>query len=184
MPDDRLDAEMDRTRPWSTLEKWLATALQALGGVALLLLMFHSVANSLSRKLFDFPLAGTTEYAGMWYLAGIAFAGCVVAQRERQHIEVRLLFDRLPKSHQKDLTIFAYLLSLGVLVVLTWSTLTEAMHNLDIGLTAGVTGIVVWPATFFPPLAFAALTLYALAGLLRTVTASRPRADAGKADER
>ncbi|GAA1248964.1 hypothetical protein GCM10009676_39200 [Prauserella halophila] len=174
---------MDRTRLWSTLEKGLAAVLQALGGTALLLLMLHSVANSLSRKWFDFPLAGTTEYAGMWYLAGIAFAGCVVAQRGREHIEVRLLFDRLPRTHQKDLTIFAYLLSVGVLAVLTWSTLTEAMHNLDIGLTAGVTGVVVWPVTFLPPFAFAVLSLYALSGLLRTATTRGIPVEATEADE-
>lgn len=156
---------MEESRVRRTLGRLSTTAMLVAGSVGVILLMLETVANALSRKLFDYPIPGTTVHGGMWYLPVIAFVGFAIAQQEGKHIEVRLVVDRLPKVTRTELAVFGYVVSLAMLSVLVWTTLTRAIHNFAIGLTAGVTGVTVWPLTFLPPLCFAILAVQNVAAM-------------------
>lgn len=156
------------------LSRRLAATVEFIAGSALFLLMFHTVVNALSRKVFGFPLPGTTEFVAVWYLPFVAFLGFVLAQRRHQHIEVRLVFDRLPRANQLELQVFSHVVTLAVLLALVWFTWTEARQNFDIGLTTGLmTEVIAWPATFLPPICFAALALQIVLSAIRTLRTRR-----------
>ncbi|HWU09466.1 MAG TPA: TRAP transporter small permease [Streptomyces sp.] len=146
-------------RPVQRLLDVLMTVLVTIAGVGLLALIVHTVANAVSRSLFDDPLTGAPEYAANWYLPAVAFLGFIFAQARRKHISVDLVLGRLgPPGRRLGLRI-AWLITGGTSAALAWGTWTQAVHNQEIGLTAGVMGVVVWPVTFLAPLAFAVLTI-------------------------
>lgn len=143
----------------SVYERWGGRLLQMISGCALVVLMIHVVLNAASRKLRNASIAGTIEWVGHWYLPIIVLTGLVVAQQASQHVQAELLFDRAPKAIQFELQIIAYLLTAALAVGIAWYGWDTAVENMHLGLTAGVTGVTVWPVTFLVPIGFA---LYAV----------------------
>lgn len=133
--------------------------LQAVAVAALLAMMLHTIANALLRYLAASPITGTTEYVGYWYLPVVALLGFYFAQRGRAHIEARLLFDRLPHASRVEVQLGAQALTVALCAGFAYYGWAEAVEAAGIGLTAGVTGIAVWPVTFVVPVAFALLGL-------------------------
>ncbi|TQM11201.1 TRAP transporter small permease [Pseudonocardia kunmingensis] len=136
------------------VQKVIGTALLVVTGTTVLVLMLHVVANALSRSFLNRPLEGTLEYVGNWYLPVVVLLGLAVAQQRRQHIEARLLFDRAPRSIQIEFQLFTYLLLIALSLIIAWYSYVEAWRNLGVGLTAGVSGVVIWPVTFAVPIGF------------------------------
>lgn len=125
-----------------------------LGTIAVLLLMSHTVLH-LSLRALGSPLAGTTEIAAGWYMPAVVFLGLAWAQRSNEHIEARLIFDRVPRPVQLEYQLFTYVAVLALCLVFAWFGLQEARANQAIGLTRGVTGVTVWPAKYLVPVGFA-----------------------------
>lgn len=137
-------------------------ALEFLAAITLILMMLHVVANALLRSFANSPITGTNEYVGYWYLPLVAFIGFVAAQRRDEHIEARLVFDRLPKRNQREIDVFGLLLAGAAYLAFGWYGGLEAVDGFQIGLTGGVTGVVIWPVTFVVPFAFAILGVLVL----------------------
>lgn len=158
MSDESVPPQADRPAgetvptPWPM--RWMAGATMVLGGLAALLLLFHSVGNALLRTFANSPLQGTTEYVASWYMPTIIFLGLVLAQQSREHIEASILFDRAPLKARYELQLLSHLLTLGVCAGFGWFGLLRALENMEIGLTGGVTGVTIWPVTFLMPIGF------------------------------
>ncbi|WP_317495153.1 TRAP transporter small permease [Haloechinothrix sp. LS1_15] len=139
---------------------------------ALLLLMVHTVANALLRYLAGSPITGTNEYVGYWYLPIVAFLGFYFAQRSGSHIEARLVFDRLPRTNQLELQLAGQVLLIALCVGFAYHGLLEAIEAVQLGLTAGVANIVIWPVLFVVPLGF---TLFAARLVIDAIATFRTR---------
>jgi TRAP-type C4-dicarboxylate transport system, large permease component len=146
------------TRPWylGTLVTLIRTA--AVFGV--MLLMLHTLANVFGRYLFNTPLRGTNEIVAFWYLPLIAFPGFVFAQILNRHISANILFDVLPKRNQREVAIGIALIGAALCGAFAYYTFQEALHSMAQGRhVVGTSAVIVWPTTFLPPVAFAALSV-------------------------
>src|SRR5699024_9846327 len=122
-------------------------------------MMLHVSMNAASRSFFNNPIDGTLEYSQYWYLPTIAFIGIVTAQRNREHIEAQLLFDRLPSRAQPFVQAATDVITLVAAALITIYGTFMALDSMEIGRTAGVTGVIIWPATFIVPIAMALFTI-------------------------
>ena len=159
---------------------WFNTVLAGAAAVVTIGMMLHVTINALSRSFLSSPVHGTLEYTQFWYLPIIAFVGIVTAQRNKEHIEARLLFDHIPPRAQPFVQAGTDLLTLALAVALTYYTAEMAMESMEIGRTAGVSGVTIWPATFAAPIAFALFAVWLavdlVASLREAVTGPRSTA--------
>lgn len=175
------------TKLWTALTRGGERVLEWIAAAALIAMMLHIVANALLRSYANSPITGTNEYVGYWYLPLVAFLGFVVAQRRDQHIEARLIFDRLPARNRREFEVLGLALVALTSFGFAWYGGLEAVENFHIGLTGGVTGVVIWPVTFVVPVAFGllgALTAVRAVAVARGRTAPDGTTDAGATDPR
>lgn len=151
------------------LAKLLDGALSTLTVLALVAMMLHTVANAVSRRFFDAPLDGTNELVAYWYLPIIALVGFVAAHWRREHIRVSLVVDRLRLRNQVEYLVLSRVIGILLCVALSWFGLSEALRNLSVGMTAGVTSLVVWPVSFLVPVVFVLLGILFVADIVRAV---------------
>ncbi|SFI08454.1 TRAP transporter large permease subunit [Albimonas pacifica] len=137
-----------------------ALAVSVLATLAVMLLMAHTLANVTMRYVFNMPLQGASEIAGAWYMPLIAFSGFVLAQAGDRHIAANILFDQLPPRLRREVAVGGAGLCAAICALFAWFSFGEAMHGREIGrmVIAGSFELIVWPATFAAPAAFAALT--------------------------
>ncbi|TYL54958.1 TRAP transporter small permease [Nocardioides sp. BGMRC 2183] len=153
-------AEIDALKaPARKRGDWFNKILAGFAAVLTLGMMLHISLNAVSRSFFDAPVHGTLEYTQFWYLPIVAFVGIVTAQRSKEHIEARLLFDHLPPRSQPFVQAGTDLLMLALAALIAFYSAEMAMDSQEIGRTAGVSGIVIWPATFVVPIA---MTLFVI----------------------
>ncbi|WP_028660554.1 TRAP transporter small permease [Nocardioides insulae] len=141
----------------------LDKTLSIFTAIAVILMMLHIVAHALMRAFFNAPIYGTNELVAYWYLPVVALLGIPAAQLQREHISVTLVLERLNTTTAAVFKIFACvfgaLLSLGF----AWFGFAEAMDNMEMRSTAGVTDIITWPVYFLVPVVFILLgILYVL----------------------
>lgn len=139
--------------------KGLDKSLQAVVVLMLVALMLHTVANALGRYFFKAPLDGTNEIVAYWYLPVIALAGFIIAHVRGEHISVSLLTDRLRIQNKKEFLIFNRILGILLSLALAWYGLLKAISNLQIGMTAGVSALPIWPVTFLVPIVFVTIAI-------------------------
>jgi TRAP-type C4-dicarboxylate transport system permease small subunit len=134
------------------------------------LMMFHVTANAVMRTWFNSPIDYTLEIVEYWYLPLVAFLGFIAAQMRGQHIAADLVFEMLPSVTKRFVLAFMFALSSVTCLGFAWFGWGEAVHAMDIGKTAGVSGLIAWPTYFLVPIAFGSLTgqfLYAAVMAIR-----------------
>jgi len=137
----------------------LPKAVRVIAGTALVVMMVHVVYNAVSRRV-GAPLDGTIEYVQYWYMPVLISMGLIVATAAGEHIEARLVIDRLSVTNQWILAVFGDILTILLSAAFFWYGLVQALDNAELGLTGGVLNVTIWPATFFPPIAFLVQALY------------------------
>lgn len=148
--------------------------LVVFGSLSLIALMLHTVANALARAFWSQPLPGSNEIVGGWYMPMAVMVGIVIAHIKWDHIDAAILVDRFPAVMQRDLRVCAELLTIVVSALFVWYGFREAVHSQSVGLTAGVSGITVWPVMYIAPVAFTILGLISLSRLVADI-ASRTK---------
>lgn len=135
------------------------SAIQFLSAAAIVLLMGHVLLNVLMRYGFNMPVRGTNEVVASWYMPLIAFSGFILAQLFDRHISANILFDHLPFRVQKEVALGTLLVCMLACILFTYFTFEEAMHSMAINrrVITGSQSLIVWPATFAAPVAFAAI---------------------------
>lgn len=149
------------------LRNLLNATLSLLTTSVLLLALLHILANALSRHFFDHPIIATNELVEYWYMPVLALVGFLVAHNRNEHIQVSLIVDRLPAANKAEYVVFGRAVSIVVFLGLACFGLLEAWKNFSVGMTAGVTSIVVWPVSFLVPLVFLALAGVFTADIVR-----------------
>lgn len=139
--------------------------LSIVTAVALIAMMLHTIVHALARHLFDAPLSGTNELVAYWYMPFITLVGFVTALWRGEHIAVSLVTDRLRDRNKREFRMFGYAVSAILCLGFCWFGLLEALENMEIGATAGVTTIPMWPVTFLVPVTFGALAMFYVRGV-------------------
>ncbi|OAV61565.1 TRAP transporter small permease [Enteractinococcus helveticum] len=141
------------------LIKGLDTFLTTVVVLMLIGLMLHVVANALGRYFLKTPLDGTNEVVAYWYLPVITLGGFLIAHFRREHISVSLVTDRLRRQNKKEFLIVGRILGMLLSLALAWYGLLEAISSFQVGLTAGVSSLQIWPVMFLVPIVFLALAV-------------------------
>lgn len=126
----------------------------AIAVVAVLGLMLHTLANVVLRTFFGAPLQGTIEYVGGWYMPVIVLVALVIAQQQGEHLEATIVWDKAPPGVKAEWQYLSYLIVFAIAILFAWFGYDQAARNRSIGLTAGASGVVVWPVTYLVPLGF------------------------------
>jgi|SRR5690625_2481944 len=132
----------------------LNKGLSLISAVVLIVMMVHILAHALGRYFFSSPIYGTNEIVQYWYLPLVALLGIPAAQLQKQHITVTLVTGRMAFRNAAIFKIFAALLGAAVSGLWTWYGFQEALRRMEMGATAGVTDIVIWPIYFLVPITF------------------------------
>lgn len=160
---------MQKRTPGRSRWRLLEDSVESLTIVVMLIMICHVVLNAFARSFFNNPVEGTNEYVSFWYMPIISLIGFLLATRRHEHIEVALVVDRLPRANQIELQLLSYLVVTVLSLAFAWYSFQEALDNLAIGLTGGVTGVVVWPVTFLVPVSFALIALTVLVYAVRLI---------------
>lgn len=137
--------------------------------VVTFVMMLHITANALLRSFANSPLPNTLEIVQYWYLPFVAFIGFMAAQQRGQHIAADLVFQLLPHPVRRFVLAGGCFLAAALSLGFAWYGLGEALHAMDVRMTAGVSNVVSWPAYFLVPIAFASLTLQFSVAAVRAV---------------
>lgn len=142
-----------------TFNKRLDSTLSIVAAVALIVMMLHVVAHALLRYSFNAPIDGTNEIVAYWYLPAVALLGIPAAQLQNEQITVTLAIERMNPISASIFKVFACILGALTSIGFAWYGFAEAMKNMAIGSTAGVTDIITWPIYFLVPIVFVMLAI-------------------------
>lgn len=173
---------MTRSRRSFPIRRSLELLIEVPAVVLTFAMMAHITVNAILRTWWDQPINHTLEVVEYWYLPLIVFLGFIAAQHRGQHISTDLIFEMLPGVTRRFVLAFILLTCAVVSLGFAWFGWQEALHAKEIGKTAGVSTLVVWPSHFLVPLAFGSLTLLCLRDAWGGVAQDGTRAS-GQLDE-
>ena len=143
----------------TSLIRWLTTGggmLAAFGIFAITLIVTGDVA---ARFLLGAGTKWTLEFTG-YLLVMVVFLGLAYTLRERSHIRILFLVDRLPKKVQAWLVVVTSTIFLGFCAFLCHLTWHQTLTSITLGTTSrtGV-DVLVWPYQLFMPLGLALISI-------------------------
>lgn len=149
------------------LVKTLDTALCGLAAAALFAMMALTVVNALTRTWFQAPIEGANEIVAQWFLPVLVLFGIPSAQVWKEHLNVSISTERMGTRSLALTKAVGYTACALLCAALTWFGLEEALKQMEIGATAGITSLPVWPFYFLVPVGFAFATIvFALDAIL------------------
>lgn len=150
----------------SLLEK-ITNFFGLLGGLGVLLLMLHVVADVVMRMVFNKPISGTLEISQYWYMPLIVFLGLAMAERTDQHISAPIVYDRLTPKLRLEFLAIGTFLSIALLIGFAWYGLEEAMTLMNQGAAGIVSKVPIWPTRFLVPIGSVLFALELVAKFFR-----------------
>ena len=96
--------------------------------VLILLLVIDQVAM---RYLFNSPLTWSEELA-VFVMIWLTFIGSLICMRDKEHIEVTILVDHLPRPLQRIVVAFSRLASVFFLLVVAYYGFELVMENMTV----------------------------------------------------
>jgi TRAP-type C4-dicarboxylate transport system permease small subunit len=109
---ERLERALAIFSKWSTI----------VAGIALMLMLGVSIVDVVGNKVFNHPLRGTSEYVSFLAVITIAFA-VAYSLIEKAHVQIDVFTDKLPGRLKASVELFIMLASLGLFVLLGWSSI-------------------------------------------------------------
>ena len=134
-------------------------------GVALLAILFLTVADITLRYLFNAPVAGTVEVTSA-VLVVIVFLGLAYSEDLGDHITVDLLYERVGPRTKTVLNYFAWALSVIVLGLMAFQLYHFALRQQESG---AQTPVLEWPIWPFAMVAAFGSALYAVAVFVKII---------------
>ena len=154
-------------------------------GLLIFLMMLHVVLDVLSKYLLNEPIVGTLEIVSNYYMVAIVFLPLAVVQRHDGHVKVEVFTNSLPKRLIVVFDVFAAILTLVYVSLMTWLVLLEAVDQTVIRekLQVGISLMPVWPARWFAPIGGALFILAIIMTLGVCILRLRGIEAEGKEDE-
>jgi TRAP-type C4-dicarboxylate transport system permease small subunit len=146
----------------------LIIALYVLGAVALMVMMFIVVGNSLGRTFFNLPIFGAIEIAG---LAGVVVVAVSIgfAQRDRTNVVVDVIIDRLSQRKARIADIVSLLFTLAALGLLLYAIINDAVESLTDGEATFISDIPIAPFKITWAVGVAILCIYTIRHLIKAI---------------
>jgi TRAP-type transport system small permease protein len=137
----------------------LVSRLFNYGGAGFLfILMLLVMVHVIGRYIFAFPLPGSVELIE-FLMVLVVFLGLADCAYHRGHVAVDLFVDLLPKQVQAVINTLTYLLSIGIVSLLTWQTAVQVKLLWQSGHVSGVLHIPHYPFAIVMVLGWAAFDL-------------------------
>ena len=102
--------------------------LDALCVACMALVLLLVVAQVVMRYVFNSPLTWSEELA-VYVMVWMTFAGSVICMRDKEHVDVTVLVDHLPKGLQKLALLFSRLMSVLFLLVVIYYGFEFVLEN-------------------------------------------------------
>lgn len=148
----------------------LTIALSTVGGIALGFTMLHTILSTVLRTVANSPIYGTYEVVESWYLPTIALVGLIAAHLQGEQIQVNAIVERLPTRARHSLKIAGAGVSAAFCFFIAFFSLRQGIEDADVGMTAGVTTIIIWPFILLVPVAFGVLGWFYIAEVRALLT--------------
>lgn len=139
--------------------KALETALCAVAALALIVMIVVSVTNALGRTWFSTPIHGANEISAQWLLPITVLLALPSTQVWKENYVVSIVTERLSPLSLGLLKCVGYAAGAILCAVICWFGLQEALAKMNVGATAGITSLPVWPFYFLVPVGFALATV-------------------------
>jgi TRAP-type C4-dicarboxylate transport system permease small subunit len=162
------DAEKS-TEPKRSMVKKLgifSPILASLGDIALVIMMFLTTADVISRYLFKAAILGVLETTELLMLI-LIFSYIGYTQAEKAHISVDILVPRLPKKLQVYIGRFNHLVALIFLGLIVWRCVENAFVIKDSNEVANLIQVPIFPFAIFLSLGCAVLCVEYLRDLIK-----------------
>ena len=155
----------------------LSKALMFLSSVAMLLMVFHIVADVVLRHFFNSPLPGTIEIVSNWYMVVLAFLPLGYVQWHREHLMVEVFTKDIPQRVLRLIDVVVQVVCIALLGLYVTQVAIAAVEKTQLreALEATWFDIPVWPTRWLLPLGLGVMGLCILAQLVSALR-SRPRA--------
>lgn len=148
---------------WIGWLRGLNVATHYVAGAALLGILFLTVADIIGRSAFRRPVPGTVEMTGM-ILVVVVFMAVAHSEDMGDHITIDLLYERAGTRLRLFLDVFADLLTIAVVGLLSYQLYQFTLRNQASGAETPVLDLPVWP---FVLVAAVGSAFYLLSSVMR-----------------
>ncbi len=134
-------------RAYNYIPKAVSTICQGFnifGMVILGVLTVLTVVDVLGRTLFRKPILGTFELTE-YMLVVIVFSTVAWCAVQKGHIKVDIVVSRLKPRAQIILSFLTHLISLGLLIIITWQCYLESVIMTNLGKTSAILNVPAYP---------------------------------------
>ena len=140
-----------------------------LGGLSLVLMMLHVVADVIGKYVFNAPVRGTLEIVAAYYMVMAVFLPLGYVTRREQHIVIEMFTSRLKPRALACLKVAVGTLTFIYLAVFTWKTGEDALERTidgEVWQSAGFS-VLIWPSRWTLVLGCGLMALYVVLHILR-----------------
>lgn len=161
---DRGAPEVGRANSLDAALGGATTGGMMLASFFMVAMMFHVVADVVSKWFFNFPLIGTLEVVSNYYMVGLIFLPLAYVQRKGSHIVAEIFTQSMAWRARLILDGVVGIFLFVYAATFVWHTSVEgARKTVELEyLEATSMLIVIWPVRWFLPAGFGILGLMAL----------------------
>lgn len=160
-----------------------ARVLAIVAALALLLLAVNVLVDVTGRAAFNKPYTGTLEMTSYWWMPTLTLLAFAYTEMRQEHIKVTILLDILPPVMRRVVEGTFGLLATGLLVMLAWHGLSEALEAAEYGQTTSSSPpLPIWPFKFLAPFGILALALQTAATSYRHFAGYLPLVETYQSD--
>ena len=136
----------------------MSRVFNSIGMVFLIFLMLVITADVILRAALNMPIYGAIEISQFMMLI-VVFLALAYTQHAKAHIAVDLLYTRFPQIARFIVDVFVYILSLGIVSVMTWQALVYTGRLYE---TNRISDILMVPIAPFEIIVLVGLGLFGL----------------------
>jgi TRAP-type C4-dicarboxylate transport system permease small subunit len=159
----------------------ITTVLAGIAAVAMLLLMVHVTIDVVLRYLFNSPPPGTIAFVSNYYMVIASAFPLALVERQKAHISVEAITERLPREVQRHLYGWLLLVSAVVYFMVTYASSIEAMNQMRLNRFSieGSYRITLWYGYFAVPIGYGFGAVYLLLNWVRYLLGDRAATRSG-----
>ena len=149
------------------LEKSISV-VAGLGMSVVLLMMFLTSGDSLSRTFFNHSVAGAHELAE-FMMVTLAFLAVGYTELKKGHVFIDVFTSKLSEKAQRIFESITSFLSLAIYSLITWQTILYGLEMRKTGVISPILNIRIFPFVFVTGVGTGLLCLVLLRNFLNTL---------------
>ena len=136
--------ELEKIKKYSGYVEKFSTAVGTIAFAAIVVLVLMNVVDVFMAQLFNTRFLGSVELSQRFLMCAV-FGGFAYAQSKKAHITMTLIIVRLPRVLRFVIFTFMSILSLGVLVMLTYAAFQQTGISIESNYVTEVLKFPLWP---------------------------------------